>query len=181
MRMDNGRLNILAEMKTEKGSSGIISIELNTIKDINFKNIKYNLVVSAFSAKDNYVRNTLQKRAERVEYTKKDLSQVNHQLYEWLATINERSNRGGRTPSASADTLAGTSETNGRSSTLKQPTSPTPDVQAPSLTSETGRRIKTTSTSSISQNAENVNSESQNSGETDTNRRYALAEPARKP
>ena len=75
----------------------------------------------------------------------------------WI--INQKS--GGRTPSASADTLAGTSETNGRSSTLKQPTSPTPDVQAPSLTSETGRRIKTTSTSSISQNAENVNSESQ--------------------
>lgn len=68
---------------------------------------------------------------------------------------------GGRTPSASADTLAGTSETNGRSSTLKQSTSPTPDVQAPSPTSETGRRIKTTSTISISQNAENVNSESQ--------------------
>ena len=71
----------------------------------------------------------------------------------WI--INQKS--GGRTPSASADTLARTSETNGRSSTLKQPTSPTPDVQAPSLTSETGRRIKTTSTSSISQNAENVN------------------------
>lgn len=143
VRMDNGRLNILAEMKTDKGSNGIISIELNTVKDINSKNTKYNLVVSAFSAKDNYVRNTLQKRAERVEYTKKDLSQVNHQLYEWLATINERSN-------------------------LKQSTSPTPDVQAPSLTSETGRRIKTTSTSSISQNAENVNPESQNG------RKYAL-------
>ena len=136
VRMDNGRLNIFAEMTTDKGNNGIIAIELNTVKDINSKNTKYNLVVSAFSAKDNYVRNTLQKRAERVEYTKKDLSQVNHQLYEWLATINERSN-------------------------LKQSTSPTPDVQAPSLTSETGRRIKTTSTSSISQNAENVNSESQ--------------------
>lgn len=78
-------------MKTDKGSSGIISIELNTVKDINSKYSKYNLVVSAFSAKDNYVRNLLQKRAERVEYTKKDLSQVNHQLYEWLAIINERS------------------------------------------------------------------------------------------
>ena len=43
----------------------------------------------------------------------------------------------------------------------KQSTSPTPDVQAPSLTSETGRRIKTTSISSISQNSENVNPESQ--------------------
>ena len=47
----------------------------------------------------------------------------------WI--INQKS--GGRTPSASADTLAGTSETNGRSST----------------------------TNSISQNKENVNSESQ--------------------
>ena len=92
VRMDNGRLNIFAEMTTDKGNTGIIAIELNTVKDINSKNTKYNLVVSAFSAKDNYVRNTLQKRAERVEYTKKDLSQVNHQLYEWLATINERSN-----------------------------------------------------------------------------------------
>lgn len=80
VRMDNGRLNILAEMKTDKGSSGIISIELNTVKDINSKYSKYNLVVSAFSAKDNYVRNLLQKRAERVEYIKKDLPQVNHQL-----------------------------------------------------------------------------------------------------
>ena len=67
VRMDNGRLNIFAEMKTDKGSSGIISIELNTVKDINSKYSKYNLVVSAFSAKDNYVLNLLQKRAERVE------------------------------------------------------------------------------------------------------------------
>lgn len=39
----------------------------------------------------------------------------------------------------------------------KQSTSPTPDVQAPSLTSETGRRIKTTSADRVSQNRENVN------------------------
>lgn len=92
VRMDNGRLNIFAEMSTAKGNNGIIAIELNTVKDINSKYSKYNLVVSAFSAKDNYVRNTLQKRASRVEYMKKDLSQVNPQLYEWLAIVNERSN-----------------------------------------------------------------------------------------
>lgn len=161
VRMDNGRLNILAEMKTDKGSSGIISIELNTVKDINSKYSKYNLVVSAFSAKDNYVRNLLQKRAERVEYIKKDLSQVNHQLHESLAIFNERSNRGGRTPSASADTLAGTSETNGRNSTLNQATSPSSNAEALNSTSETLPRIKPVSTDSISQNSENVNSESQ--------------------
>ncbi len=136
VRMDNGRLNIFAEMTTDKDNNGIIAIELNTVKDINSKNTKYNLVVSAFSAKDNYVRNTLQKRAERVEYTKKDLSQVNHQLYEWLATINERSN-------------------------VRQATSPSSNAEALNSTSETLPRIKPVSTDSISQNAENVNSESQ--------------------
>ena len=73
-------------------NNGIIAIELNTVKDINSKNTKYNLVVSAFSVKDNYVRNLLQKRADSVEYTKKDLSQLKPQLYEWLASVNERSN-----------------------------------------------------------------------------------------
>lgn len=68
-----------------------MAYELNTVKDINSKYSKYNLVVSAFSAKDNYVRNLLRKRADGVEYIKKNLSQVNHQLYEWLATVNERS------------------------------------------------------------------------------------------
>lgn len=69
---------------------------------------------------------------------------------------------GGRTPSASADTLAGTSETNGRSSTKrKQVTSPSSNAEALNSTSETLPRIKPVSTDSISQNAENVNSESQ--------------------
>lgn len=92
VRMDNGRLNIFAEMNTAKGNNGIIAIELNTVKDVNSKRNKYNLVVSAFSTKENYVRNLLQKRAESVEYMKKDLSQLKPQLYEWLASVNERSN-----------------------------------------------------------------------------------------
>ena len=91
VRMDNGRLNIFAEMSTAKGNTGIIAIELNTVKDVNSKRNKYNLVVSAFSTKENYVRSLLQKRAERVEYMKKDLSQLKPQLYEWLASVNERS------------------------------------------------------------------------------------------
>lgn len=103
VRMDNGRLNIFAEMSTAKGSNGIIAIELNTVKDINSKYSKYNLVISAFSAKDNYVRNTLQKRASRVEYMKKDLSQVNPQLYEWLAIVNERSDGSSTTTNSIRD------------------------------------------------------------------------------
>ena len=37
VRMDNGRLNIFAEMSTAKGNNGIIAIELNTVKDVRSK------------------------------------------------------------------------------------------------------------------------------------------------
>lgn len=42
-------------------------------------------------AKDNYARNNLANHGVKVEYEKEDLPQVNHQLHEWLATVNERS------------------------------------------------------------------------------------------
>ena len=103
VRMDNGRLNIFAEMRTAKGNNGIIAIELNTVKDVNSKRNKYNLVVSAFSTKENYVRNLLQKRAEHVEYMKKDLSQLKPQLYEWLASVNERSDGSSTTTNSIRD------------------------------------------------------------------------------
>lgn len=52
----------------------------------------------------------------------------------------------------------------------KQSTSLTPNVQALSLTSETGQRLKTVSTDSIAENSENVNTKSKKS----KNKRYAL-------
>ena len=91
VRMNNGRLNLFSIMETPKGKNGIISMEMNTVKDINSKNDKYNLVISVFSAKDNYTKNNLTKNGVKVEYKKEDLSQVNPQLYEWLATINDES------------------------------------------------------------------------------------------
>lgn len=91
VRMNNGRLNLFTTIKTPKGNNGIISMEMNTVKDINSKYNKYNLVVSVFSAKDNYTRNNLYKNGENVEYQKEDLSQVNPQLYEWLTIINDKS------------------------------------------------------------------------------------------
>ena len=91
VRMDNKRLNLFAVVPHDKGDNNIISLELNTVKDINSKNDKYNLIVTVTPGTDNYVRNTLLKHGIKVEYKKEDLTQVNHQLYEWLATINDRS------------------------------------------------------------------------------------------
>ncbi|MBQ3137715.1 MAG: hypothetical protein IJB74_09590 [Clostridia bacterium] len=91
VRMNDGRLNLYTTIKTPKGNNGIISMEMNAVKDINSKNDKYNLVVTVFSAKDNYIKNKLAENGVKIEYKKEDLSQVNHQLHEWLATVNDKS------------------------------------------------------------------------------------------
>ena len=91
VKMDNGRLNLFSTVKSDKGNNNVISIELNTVKNINNSYKKYNLVVTAFNSKNNYIKNLLSKHGVSVEYTKKDLSQVNSQLYEWLAIVNDKS------------------------------------------------------------------------------------------
>ena len=93
VRMDNGRLNLISSVRGTKGNNSILSIELNMVKDINSKNTKYNMVISVIPANDNYTKNNLKNHGIKVEYKKEDLAQVNHQLYEWLATINDKSSK----------------------------------------------------------------------------------------
>ena len=87
-------LALSADLKAKKAltsalkNNGILSIELNTVKDINNKYDKYNLVITVYSADDNHTKNNIENRGVKVEYEKEDLSQVNHQLHEWLATVN---------------------------------------------------------------------------------------------
>ncbi|GEM_PF-3811457 len=88
--LPNGRINLFTTIKTKKGNNGVVSVELNSVKDINSKNKKYNVVVTFFSADDNYLQNTIAK-ATSVNYQKENLSQVNPQLLKWMGTINERS------------------------------------------------------------------------------------------
>ena len=85
-------------MSQIQGKKGVISIELNTVKDINNKFRAYNLVISVFSAKNNYIRNNIKKHVVDIKYAKDDLSQVNPQLYEWLAIINDKSSYDDRLP-----------------------------------------------------------------------------------
>lgn len=87
----NGRLNLLSETKTENGNNAVVSIELNSTKDIEGKNKNYNVVVTLFSANDNYVRNLINKDGTEIKYTKEDLSQVNPRLYNRPATFNDKS------------------------------------------------------------------------------------------
>ena len=76
-------------VKTEKGNNGIISVELNSTKDIGGKYEDYNVIVTFFSTGDNYTKNLI-KKSVKVEYKREDLPQVNPQLYEWLAIVNDK-------------------------------------------------------------------------------------------
>lgn len=91
LQLGNGRLNLLSETKTENGNNAVVSIELNSTKDIEGKNKNYNVVVTLFFANDNYVRNLINKDGTEIKYTKEDLSQVNPRLYNRPATFNDKS------------------------------------------------------------------------------------------
>ncbi len=90
IRLANGRLNLLGTVEHKKGNTSIASVELNTVQNIDNKYDYYNLVVTVTPAQDNYIRNLSQK-AKNVEYVKKDLEQVNPQLYKWLSIFNTKS------------------------------------------------------------------------------------------
>lgn len=91
VRMKDGRINILTTLETTKGKNGTVSVELSTVKDINNKYQKYNLVITVFSSKDSYILNNLLKNGDYVEYKKEDISQVNPQLHKSLTIFNEKS------------------------------------------------------------------------------------------
>lgn len=87
--------------------------------DINSKYSKYNLVVSVFSSKDNYIRNNLANHGVKVEYQKEDLSQVNPQLYKWLAIINDKSSNNSIQQNQKKSTISGEKISNGRNALPK--------------------------------------------------------------
>ncbi len=91
IQLANGRLNLFSSVKTKKGNNGIVSVELNSTKDINGKYKDYNVVITMFSSNDNYTKNLISGDGVSVKYKREDLSQVNPQLYKWLAIINDKS------------------------------------------------------------------------------------------
>ena len=56
------------------------------------------LFLSSSYGKNNYIRNNIKKHVVDIKYAKDDLSQVNPQLYEWLAIINDKSSYDDRLP-----------------------------------------------------------------------------------
>ncbi len=105
IQLGNGRLNLFSTVTTKRGSNGIISVELNSTKDIGGKNEDYNVVVTMFSSDDQYVKNLIHSDGVTVKYAKEDLPQVNPQLYKWLATINDKSSSDNNTISQNSNVV----------------------------------------------------------------------------
>ena len=61
-----------------------------------FRYEDYNVVVTMFSSDDNYAQNLISGDGVTEKYKREDLSQVNPQLYKWLAIINDKSSTGSR-------------------------------------------------------------------------------------
>jgi hypothetical protein len=58
------------------------------MKDLDDKYAPYNIIVTIFDAKDNYIKNLISNAENTIEYQNEELPQVNPQLYEWLGIIN---------------------------------------------------------------------------------------------
>lgn len=90
IRLDDNRLNLISEIDNGNKKS-LVSVELNSTKDISGKYSDYNVVVTLFSPDEKYINNLLSRDGVTVEYKKEDLPQVNPQLYKRLAIINGKS------------------------------------------------------------------------------------------
>ena len=86
------RIQCFANTQTEKGSA-LISVEFNSQKVVDNKEDYYNIIVTVFDPKKRYFLNNLfRDNHATVLYQKKNLSETNPQLYEWLRIANERFN-----------------------------------------------------------------------------------------
>ncbi len=61
VRQKNGRIVEVLDLKDSEGRSVCTVIELSVIKDFEHQNLAYNLMVTAYGAKENYIRNLLDK------------------------------------------------------------------------------------------------------------------------
>ena len=87
---DDGKtkLAVLISIPVKSGEA-LASVEINTLKDRGSGDELYNLVVTFFDFKENYLKNLFKKYGAEIKYKKETLSQDNPKLHKWLGTIKE--------------------------------------------------------------------------------------------
>lgn len=85
---NNGRINAIVDLSTKKEKQTLVSIELEQIKQVNNKFNSYNLIITAFSAKSNYIEKIKNNNDILYEKNKKVELQGIDQLHKGLDDIN---------------------------------------------------------------------------------------------
>ena len=92
VRLKNGRINEFVSVEDRNGRRTLVSVELAAVKDFGGKNQAFNLILTAFGAKEAYLSNIAENTENEVLYPQKKTdgnSQVNPRLNKLPGTINE--------------------------------------------------------------------------------------------
>ena len=86
--LKSGRLNVIIDMETSKGKQSLVSIELAQSKQVNNKFNSYNLIITAFGAKNGYIEKIINNPENTVKYKKETNAQGTDRLHTWSDGIN---------------------------------------------------------------------------------------------
>lgn len=145
IRLGNGRINEIVQLNDKKGNPVLVSLELSAIKNLGGSFNAYNLVVTAFGAKSNYINNLVSNPDNTVLINNLpgETSQVNPRRNELPGVINEATSgsytTSATTPGVITDNSANTFTSETAEPVARGDTSSLPSVnaEAPRVTSET--------------------------------------------
>lgn len=166
VKLENGRVNEVVQLTDKKGNPILVSLELSTVKNLGGSFNAYNLMLTAFGAKGNYINKLISNPNNTVLINNLPgaTSQVNPQLNKLPGVINEAaSGSNATTPAVNAEKTANTftSEPTGpvaRGRSTNE-TSTSDGTSALSGDLEPVVESDNASTTSIPTTARNVNSE----------------------
>ncbi|MDY3929435.1 MAG: hypothetical protein SOZ34_08760 [Clostridia bacterium] len=90
LKLDNGRINLLSETSIN-GNTKLISIELNSVKNLSKEMKKYNVVATVFEPKINYLINLFKKEGTEVLYENRGAVASDTPAVQYPASINDNS------------------------------------------------------------------------------------------
>ncbi len=91
LRMENGRINLITSVNFDSENSSLVSVELNSEKDIDGKNKPYNVVVTVFAPTDNYLSNIINDSKNKIVYRKRGFTASESPAVQYPATVNDKS------------------------------------------------------------------------------------------
>ena len=111
VKLENGRINEVVQLTDKKGNPILVSLELSTVKNLGGSFNAYNLMLTAFGAKGNYINKLISNPNNTVLINNLPgaTSQVNPQLNKLPGVINEAaSGSNATTPAVNAEKTANT-------------------------------------------------------------------------